>query len=181
MTRFSTSPARSLVVPTLSPLPEVNTATNTPKNSSAAVITQQNDYVNMNFSHRSAAVKNNQAKGQQQHPTLAPTTAVVASVADKENSPAADATVTKKDVMLPARNWSSVASVAAAGTTPVTPAALVVAPTKQRANSLEIIVGALEKVKPKRHSSGDKPAKRSGPTLIYRLASKYQCNIKTGC
>lgn len=43
-------------------------------------------------------------------------------------------------------------------------------PAKQRANSLEKIVCAFEKVKigPKRHSSGDKPPKRSGSTLIFR-------------
>lgn len=47
-------------------------------------------------------------------------------------------------------------------------------PSKQRANSLEKIVCALEKaiIGPKRHSSGDKP-NRSGGTLIHR-SNSYQ-------
>ena len=57
--------------------------------------------------------------------------------------------------------------------TPSTPTPASAA-TKPRANSLEKIVGALEKVKigpgPKRHSSGDKP-KRT--TLIYRYTKVF--------
>ena len=54
------------------------------------------------------------------------------------------------------------------------PAAAVAVPSKQRANSLEKIVCAFsEKVKigPKRHSSGDKPMKRTTGTLIYRYTT----------
>ena len=53
-----------------------------------------------------------------------------------------------------------------------TPPSSVPPVNKQRANSLEKIVGAFEKIKigPKRHSSGDKPLKRSSANLIIRCA-----------
>ena len=52
----------------------------------------------------------------------------------------------------------------------VTPTQIAPIPAKQRANSLEKIVCAFEKaiIGPKRHSSGDKPMKRSSATLIHR-------------
>ena len=180
--RYSTSPGRAFTVPTLSPLPEVNSfgpstesngtsgqPSSKKKKNSAAVTSAPLDgssYVNMNFSPK---VNNIQAAKALPVTLPAPVPLPPPPTSPVKTTPAAASVKKSSTATLPAANPVLSATPTPATTAPVV-AVVTAAPTKQRANSLEKIVGALEKVKigPKRHSSGDKPLKRPSGTLIYR-------------
>ena len=182
-------------MPTLSPLPEVllNTMTQmkTEKADSRKPGAGSNNegYMNMNFGAnkksaniQAAATRSSSSKFSFDEapgsgdvtPTVMPSTPSRLEASqpvriplkandDKENSVviALPNVVVESETSVPASNNGVTASAA-------TPTNAI--PNKQRANSLEKIVCALEKaiIGPKRHSSGDKPIKRSSGTLIHR-------------
>lgn len=153
--RFSASPSRLITMPTLSPLPEVNARAH-PFDTPAK--TPVNDYVNVDFKSDMRA-NQNQFRFDEPLPALNRTepSAPIPIKAANENK--------ENDAVVPPieAKFIELSAVPAVSTpTPV--------PAKQRANSLEKIVAAILDVKPgpKRHSSGDKPHKRSSGVSIFR-------------
>lgn len=183
-TRYSASPSRLMPMPTLSPLPEVllNTATLSKaekagnRNSTAGKINE--GYMNMDFgANKSSATSIQPPKfifeelpGSGEVTPTMPSTPSRAETSlpvriplkaneDKENS------VSSQQPNFVVDSDTLVSSTGNGTSTAATPTNSI--PSKQRANSLEKIVCALEKaiIGPKRHSSGDKP-KRSGSTAV---------------
>ncbi len=193
-TRYSTSPGR--LMPTLSPLPEVllNTMKTTEKADSRKCAGKSNEgYMNMDFGANKTTTSANSIHSRSKFsfeempgsgdvtPTAMPSTPSRAEVTqpvriplkaidDKENSTVVLAALPANHVEadLPVSSGNNGTAASAVTTTNAIPA-------KQRANSLEKIVCALEKaiIGPKRHSSGDKPMKRSSGTLIHRYIYIY--------
>lgn len=168
-TRYSTSPCR--LMPTLSPLPEVLLNTQFKSEKTELVATGNNDgYMNMDYS------SNNKSRGKftfddpprsgEATPTVMPSTPSRMETSQPVRIPL-KAIDDKANSILPLPETESTSAVSFASA--VTPTNSI--PAKQRANSLEKIVFAFEKavIGPKRHSSGDKPLKRSTGTLIHRF------------
>lgn len=191
-TRYSASPSRLMPMPTLSPLPEVFLNTVPPisktekagnRNSTAGTI--HDGYMNMDFGTNKSSSTNIQQPrftfeelpgSGEVTPTMPSTPRAETSLPvripskgndDKENS------VVSQQANLMVDPETPISSLGNGTSTSATPTNSI--PTKQRANSLEKIVGAFEKaiIGPKRHSSGDKPMKRSSGTLIHR-SNSYQ-------
>lgn len=199
-TRYSTSPGRLMPMPTLSPLPEVllNTMTHFGKNdktdSSRTLAANANDgYMNMDFGNAnktSTAVQPTTARGKfnfdelprsgdttptmpstpSRNETTQPVRIPLKPIDDKENTLVNTCLLSSNvvETEVPVTSSTTTTNGSASATTPTN---VVSIPAKQRANSLEKIVCAFEKViiGPKRHSSGDKPIKRSSATLIHRF------------
>ncbi|XP_057369287.1 mucin-17-like [Daphnia carinata] len=191
-TRYSASPSRLMPMPTLSPLPEVllNTVVQIPKtektNNRNSITGKIHDgYMNMDFGANKSSSTNIQQPrftfeelpgSGEVTPTMPSTPRAETSLPvripskandDKENSVVSQQTNFLVDPETPISSSGNGTSTSATPTNSI--------PAKQRANSLEKIVGALEKaiIGPKRHSSGDKPMKRSSGTLIHR-SNSYQ-------
>ncbi|KAI9558787.1 putative insulin receptor substrate [Daphnia sinensis] len=189
-TRYSASPSRLMPMPTLSPLPEVllNTVAQIPKtektgnrNSIAGKI--HDGYMNMDFgANKVSSIQQPRFTFEELPgsgevtPTMPSTPRAETSLPvripskandDKENSVVSQQANFLVDPETPISSSGNGTSTSATPTNSI--------PAKQRANSLEKIVGALEKaiIGPKRHSSGDKPMKRSSGTLIHR-SNSYQ-------
>lgn len=196
-TRYSTSPGRLMPMPTLSPLPEVllNTMTQlkSEKTDSRTPTANSNDgYMNMDFggaTHHTAGQLIGKFTFEElpgsgdATPTLLPSTPSrneasqpvripLKPIDDKENMVMVQPIVAETEVAVTSTSNGSASAVTPTNVMPI-PAA------KQRANSLEKIVCAFEKViiGPKRHSSGDKPMKRSSGTLIHRYYYYYYYEI----
>lgn len=185
-TRYSASPSRLMPMPTLSPLPEVllNNVTQISKaesNRNSITGKSHDGYMNMDFgANKSSSSTIQQPKftfeelpgSGEVTPTMPSTpsrteTTLPVRIPSKANDDKENSVVSQPANFL-VDPETSISSSGNGLSTAATPTNSI--PPKQRANSLEKIVCAFEKaiIGPKRHSSGDKPLKRSSGTLIHR-------------